>query len=87
MSKRRSKQSPTEPAAAVTTADETFTEPTFASGADSRDEAVEELDDALDALPGGDDEDGVGEENGNPLARIDVSGETSFGSVVFEEED
>ncbi len=88
MSKRRSKQSSPESAATVATADETFTDPTFEAEADSRDEAVEELDDALDALPGGDDDDaGAEEEDDNPLARIDVSGETSFASVEFEEED
>ena len=88
MSKRRSKQSSTGPAATVATADETAAEPTFEAEADSRDEAVGELDEALDALPGGvdDDEADAGRED-NPLARIDVGGETSFGSVEFEEED
>ncbi|HEX8282606.1 MAG TPA: SMC-Scp complex subunit ScpB [Pyrinomonadaceae bacterium] len=57
------------------------------AGADSREDAVEELDDALDALPVGGDEAGADDEQGNPLARIDVSGETSFGSVEFEEDD
>ena len=55
--------------------------------ADSREEAVEELDEALDALP--DDDDGTGADDGpaNPLARVDVSGETSFDSAEFEAED
>jgi segregation and condensation protein B len=46
--------------------------------------AVEELDEALDALPnaGADDDADL-----NPLARVDVSGETSFESAEFEEED
>jgi segregation and condensation protein B len=55
-------------------------------GSDSREEAVEELDEALDALPGGED-DGAEDESGNPLARVDVSGETSFDSAEFEAED
>src|SRR5881227_1048726 len=48
-------------------------------------EAVEELGDALEALPGGADA-GVGEEESstNPLSRVDVSGETSFESAEFE---
>jgi segregation and condensation protein B len=64
---------------------------TFAAddgGAGSREEAVEELDEALDALPGGDDAAGAEDESGaNPLARIDVGGETSFDSAEFDEED
>jgi segregation and condensation protein B len=56
-------------------------------GNGSREEAVEELDEALDALPGGGDAPGAGDESGNPLARIDVGGETSFDSAEFEEED
>src|ERR1044071_8962942 len=48
--------------------------------------AVEELDDALDALPdGGAEPEHFAEEN--TLARVDVSGETSFDSAEFEEED
>ena len=62
-----------------------------AAGGASREEAVEELDEALDALP----EDDAAAEDGNvgggaddnPLARIDVSGETSFDSAEFEAED
>src|SRR5436305_575191 len=48
-------------------------------------EAVEELGDALEALPSGADA-GVGEEESstNPLSRVDVSGETSFESAEFE---
>ena len=57
------------------------------AGAASREEAVEELDEALDALPGGGEETGAEDEHVNPLARVDVSGETSFDSVEFEEED
>jgi segregation and condensation protein B len=46
--------------------------------------AVEELDEALDALPDADTDDGA---DSNPLAQVDVSGETSFESAEFEEED
>ena len=51
-------------------------------------EAVEELGDALEALPGGADA-GVGEEesSANPLSRVDVSGETSFESAEFESDE
>lgn len=54
---------------------------------DSREEAVEELDEALEALS---DEDAAADEDvlpANPLAQIDVSGETSFDSAEFEDED
>ena len=79
MSKRRSKKSPAEASSGAEAA----------GGVDSREEAVVKLDEALDALPG------VGgaaappgdETDVNPLARIDVSGETSFDSTEFEEED
>ena len=72
MSKRRSKQNTVEAVEAVE--------------ADSREEAVEELDEALDALP--DDDVAVEDESHpNPLAQIDVSGETSFDSAEFDEED
>src|SRR5688572_7992101 len=54
---------------------------------DSRDDAVEELDEALDALPDGGDAPGAEDESENPLARVDVSGETSFDSAEFEAED
>jgi segregation and condensation protein B len=54
---------------------------------DSREEAVEELDEALEALSGEDDAPDDNVLPSNPLAQIDVSGETSFGSVEFEEED
>ncbi|HEX8722164.1 MAG TPA: SMC-Scp complex subunit ScpB [Pyrinomonadaceae bacterium] len=51
-------------------------------------DAVEELDEALDALPDpGVDEAADEGSHDNPLARIDVSGETSFDSAEFEEED
>jgi segregation and condensation protein B len=68
------------------------TAPSASAGADSadveeRESAVEELDDALDALPGGDDADSDDESNANPLAQVDVSGETSFESAEFEAED
>ena len=46
-------------------------------------EAVEELGDALEALPGGGDASADEEESANPLSRIDVSGETSFESAEF----
>src|SRR2546423_8098663 len=51
-------------------------------------EAVEELGDALEALPGGGDA-GVGEEEAstNPVSRVDVSGETSFESAAFESDE
>ena len=67
------------------------TVPTLGAGADSagaeeRESAVEELDDALDALPGGD-TDADEEAEPNPLAQVDVSGETSFESAEFDEED
>ncbi len=81
MSKRRSKQNSEEAAAGAVEAVE-------AAGEDeSREEAVEELEEALDALSGGDDapEDDI--LPANPLAQVDVSGETSFDSVEFEEED
>ena len=54
---------------------------------DSREEAVEELDDALEALSEGDAESSEEVEPENPLTHVDVSGETSFGSVEFDEED
>src|SRR5688572_28519640 len=54
---------------------------------DSRDDAVEELDEALDSLPGGGDAPGAEDESENPLVRVDVSGETSFDSAEFEAED
>lgn len=57
-------------------------------GADeSREEAVEELDEALDALSDEEAETDEEEEHTNPLAQIDVSGESSFASIEFEEED
>jgi segregation and condensation protein B len=72
-------------------------EPASADGldADSRaatfeelDEAVEELDDALEALPGDESVADADSESGdNPLGRIDVSGETSFGSAEFDADD
>lgn len=58
------------------------------NGAEERESAVEELDEALDALPDGDaDSDPDGESDANPLAQVDVSGETSFESAEFEAED
>jgi segregation and condensation protein B len=49
--------------------------------------AVEELDEALEALPGGDSTAGTIEENdGNPLEQVDVSGTTSFESAEFAAE-
>ncbi|HEV7890092.1 MAG TPA: SMC-Scp complex subunit ScpB [Pyrinomonadaceae bacterium] len=70
------------------------TAPSALTGAGSadveeRESAVEELDDALDALPGGGDADSDSddESNANPLAQVDVSGETSFESAEFEAED
>jgi segregation and condensation protein B len=81
MSKRRSRQH-AEEAADVFEAVETND-----ADEDSREEAVEELDEALEALSEGDaatDEDVLPV---NPLAQIDVSGETSFDSAEFEEGD
>src|SRR3712207_4245270 len=72
------------------------TAPPSASGADfvdaeERESAVEELDEALDALPdgGGGDADSVSEDesDSNPLTHVDVSGETSFESAEFESEE
>jgi segregation and condensation protein B len=71
------------------------TAPSALTGADStdveeRESAVEELDEALDALPrGGDDAvDGrEGESDSNPLARVGVSGETSFEAAEFDAEE
>src|SRR5215217_2359963 len=67
------------------------TAPSASTGADSadveeRESAVEELDEALDALPGGGDADSDSddESGANPLAQVDVSGETSFESAEFE---
>jgi segregation and condensation protein B len=55
---------------------------------DASGSAVEELDEALDALPGGGD---AGEDSdasdANPLAQVDTSGETSFESAEFAAED
>lgn len=95
MSKRRSKQHPeeaadvveaveTHDADAASHADESLA--AVAGDEDSREEAVEELDEALEALSDGDaatDD----EPHANPLAQIDVSGETSFDSAEFEDED
>src|SRR2546421_2894796 len=50
-------------------------------------EAVEELDDALEALPGGGDAATEEESSTNPLSRVDVSGETSFESAEFESDE
>ena len=44
--------------------------------------AVEELDEALDALPNTDTDDDA---DLNPLTQVDVSGETSFESAEFVE--
>lgn len=54
---------------------------------DAREEAVEELDEALEALSEGDAASDDNARPANPLAQIDVSGETSFDSAEFEEED
>jgi segregation and condensation protein B len=62
----------------------------FGGDADSRGAAVEELDEALEALPGDDEsapEASNAEADANPLSRIDVSGETSFDSAGFAAED
>jgi segregation and condensation protein B len=78
----RSKQNGEEPAANEETA-------TTDAAADelSREEAVEELDEALDALPADDADEGpVSAADDNPLTHVDVSGETSFDSAEFEAE-
>ncbi|HJQ32618.1 MAG TPA: SMC-Scp complex subunit ScpB [Pyrinomonadaceae bacterium] len=78
MSRRRSKQNGEETVATHAAADEV-----------SREEAVEELDEALDALPVDDagEDSAVGVSDDNPLTHVDVSGETSFDSAEFEAED
>jgi segregation and condensation protein B len=49
--------------------------------------AVEELDDALEALPDGDSSgEATDSEDGNPLEQVDVSGTTSFESAEFAAE-
>ncbi|HEX8189815.1 MAG TPA: SMC-Scp complex subunit ScpB [Pyrinomonadaceae bacterium] len=58
-----------------------------ASDDESREEAVEELDEALEALSDGGAVSDDAEPHANPLAQIDVSGETSFDSAEFEEEE
>lgn len=68
------------------------TVPTAETGADlseveGREAAVEELDEALDALPDGDAPDSDDEAGENPLAQVDTSGETSFESAEFAAED
>jgi segregation and condensation protein B len=80
MSRRRSKQNGEEVAASVVAGD-------AAADELSRAEAVEELDEALDALPEDDGTTDDGAADDNPLARIDVGGETSFDSAEFEAED
>jgi segregation and condensation protein B len=97
MSKRRSRESTEEVAEVVGAAgifeDDAAGEPEVADEGfvaaageeDSREEAVEELDEALEALSGSDDSATVDDEaDANPLAQIDVSGETSFDSAEFE---
>ncbi|HWW75992.1 MAG TPA: SMC-Scp complex subunit ScpB [Pyrinomonadaceae bacterium] len=78
MNRRRSKQNGEETAGVGAAADEI-----------SREEAVEELDEALDALPVDDAGEGAaaGVSDDNPLTHVDVSGETSFDSAEFEAED
>ncbi len=83
MSKRRSRKSTEETTEVVG-----GSEAVELNGDDeSREEAVEELDEALEALSDGDAVPDEEEEHANPLAQIDVSGETSFDSAEFEEED
>src|SRR3712207_7750854 len=77
---RKSGRGETAPSPAEAVADST--------DAEERESAVEELDEALDALPDGGDADSDSnsddESDSNPLARVDVSGETSFESAEFE---
>ena len=89
MSKRRSRKN-AEEAAGVAVEPAEVDEPGAVEALgddDSREEAVEELDEALEALSEGGGLPDEEVEPENPLARVDVSGETSFGSVEFEEED
>lgn len=91
MSKRRSRKNPEETAEVIGGGEPVEIDVAGgveAAGDDeSREEAVEELDEALAALSEGDAAPDEEVEPENPLARVDVSGETSFGSVEFEEED
>ncbi|HVF68819.1 MAG TPA: SMC-Scp complex subunit ScpB [Pyrinomonadaceae bacterium] len=77
---KKSMQEETAPSAGAAPAD-----------AEERESAVEELDEALDALPDDDGDDaadgGEDESDSNPLAQVGVSGETSFESAEFEAED
>jgi segregation and condensation protein B len=50
-------------------------------------DAVEELNEALDALPRDPSAGADNDSDTNPLSRIDVGGETSFDSAEFDEED
>ena len=86
MSRRRSRNH-TEEAAELDGAGEFADDGVFEADEDSREEAVEELDEALEALSEGGAAPVEEAELENPLARVDVSGEVSFGSVEFEEED
>jgi segregation and condensation protein B len=62
--------------------------PASVDDARAREAAVEELDEALEALPDEAAPDGSNAESDiDPLSRIDVSGETSFDSAVFDAED
>jgi segregation and condensation protein B len=63
--------------------------PASGDEAGAREVAVEELDEALEALPGDEaaPDESNAESDANPLSRIDVSGETSFDSAVFDAKD
>lgn len=57
------------------------------NGEETAEAAVEELDDALEALSGGDSSDEkVDDDDGDPLEQVDVSGTTSFESAEFAAE-
>src|ERR1051326_8365962 len=56
------------------------------NGEETAESAVEELDDALEALPGGSSDEKVDTDDGNPLEQVDVSGTTSFESAGFAAE-
>jgi segregation and condensation protein B len=56
------------------------------NGEETAESAVEELDDALEALPGGSSDEKVDNDDGNPLEQVDVSGTTSFESAGFAAE-
>src|SRR4051812_44747879 len=81
MSKRSSKKNQQEETVPTAETDADLSE------VEGREAAVEELDEALDALPDSDAPDSDDEAGENPLAQVDTSGETSFESAEFAAED